>query len=71
MGSSIAPIVPSKQANSTRKEPVEGSRASSCSAVGGNMAGASKPDALSTRQQRIAEGTLPTTDGDHPPLGVP
>jgi RNA-directed DNA polymerase len=48
-------IVPSKLGNLTRRDPVEGRGRRVAEALGGNMAGASKPDSVSTKQQRLAE----------------
>ena len=48
-------IVPTKQANSVREEPVEGRGCHSKEPLAGNMASASKLGTVSTRQQRIAE----------------
>ena len=48
-------IVPTKQANGHRPEPGEGRECHVTELLEGNMAGASKPDVVSTRQQQIAE----------------
>ena len=48
-------IVPLKPGNPTRRDPVEGRRRRAAEPLEGNMAGASEPDPVSTKQQRIAE----------------
>jgi RNA-directed DNA polymerase len=44
-----------KPGNLTRKDPVEGRGRRVAEPLGGNMAGASEPETVSTKQQRIAE----------------
>ena len=48
-------IVPWKPGNRTRRDPVEGRGRRTTESLEGNMAGASKPDPVFTKQQRIAE----------------
>src|SRR5437762_12336309 len=48
-------IVPWKPGNPTRGDPVEGRRRRVAEPLEGNMAGAQKPDPVSTKRQRIAE----------------
>src|SRR5437764_4337407 len=48
-------VVPSKQGNRSHRDPGEGRGCRVMESLEGNMAGASKPDPVSTRQQRIAE----------------
>jgi RNA-directed DNA polymerase len=48
-------IVPLKQGNSSRENPGEGRGCQVVELLEGNMTGASKPDPVSTKQQRIAE----------------
>jgi RNA-directed DNA polymerase len=48
-------IVPLKQGNSSRGNPGEGRGCQVAELLEGNMPGASKPDPVSTKQQRIAE----------------
>ena len=48
-------IVPVSQGNRSRRDPGEGRGRQVMEPLEGNMAGASKPDPVSTRQQRIAE----------------
>src|SRR6516164_1286345 len=48
-------VVPVKQGNRSRRDPGEGRGCQVMESLEGNMAGASKPDLVSTRQQRIAE----------------
>ena len=54
-GDSERLIVPSKQGNSPHGNPVEGRGRRVVEPLEGNMAGASEPGTVSTRQQRIAE----------------
>ena len=46
---------PTKSGNPTRGNPAEGRRRRVAEPLEGNMAGASKPGTVSTKQQRIAE----------------
>src|SRR5438876_7402072 len=48
-------IVPTRSGNPTRGDPAEGRGRRVAEPLGGNMAGASEPDPVSTKQQRIAE----------------
>jgi RNA-directed DNA polymerase len=48
-------MVPMKPGNRSRRDPAEGRGCLVMEPLEGNMAGASKPDFVSTRQQRIAE----------------
>src|SRR5438552_778506 len=48
-------IVPLNQGNGSRPDPGEGRGCHVTDSLEGNMAGASKPDLVSTKQQRIAE----------------
>ena len=48
-------IVPLKPGNRTRRDPVEGRGRRITESLEGNMAGALKPDPVSTTHQRIAE----------------
>ena len=48
-------IVPLKQGNGIHPDPGEGRGCRVMEPLGGNMAGASEPDPVFTKQQRIAE----------------
>ena len=48
-------MVPTRRGNSTRGNPEEGRRRRVAELLGGNRAGASEPDNVSRKQQRIAE----------------
>jgi RNA-directed DNA polymerase len=48
-------VVPPRRGNWSRRDPAEGRGCQVMEPLEGNMAGASKPDLVSTRQQRIAE----------------
>jgi RNA-directed DNA polymerase len=49
------PLVPPKPGNRPRRDPVEGRGCRATESLEGNRAGASKPDPVFTKQQRIAE----------------
>src|SRR4029077_10650232 len=49
------PIVPAKRGNGSRPDLAEGRGCHVTDLLEGNMPGASKPDPVSTKQQRIAE----------------
>ena len=49
------PIVPVKSGNPSRGDPAEGRGCRVAEPLEGTMAGASKPDPVFTKQQRIAE----------------
>ena len=49
------PLVPENAGNRNRRDPGEGRGRRATESLEGNMAGASEPDPVSTKQQRIAE----------------